>query len=94
MGDGGICTSSHFLPGEWVRMVELCRDGKLAEARDLHYRLLPLAKAMFCEPNPAPLKAALKLVGHDCGAPRLPMTLAGEPCVAMLRKVLGELGLI
>jgi 4-hydroxy-tetrahydrodipicolinate synthase len=93
-GHGGICTSSHFLPGEWLRLVELCNAGKLAEARALHYRLLPLAKAMFCEPNPQPLKAALKLVGHDCGDPRLPMMPAGDKCIASLRGVLADLGLV
>jgi 4-hydroxy-tetrahydrodipicolinate synthase len=93
-GHGGICTSSHFVPGEWVRLVELTQAGKIDEARALHYRLLPLAKALFREPNPTPLKAALNLVGITVGDPRLPMLPASEACQTQLRSVLQGLGLL
>jgi len=93
-GHGGICTSSHLLPGEWVRMVELCRANKLDEARALHYRLLPLAKALFVEPNPVPLKYALNLLGIAVGPPRLPLVPASEKCRAAVRAALQGLGLL
>lgn len=93
-GHGGICTSSHFLPGEWLRIYELCRENRLAEARDLHYRLLPLAKALFCEPNPTPLKAGLELLGFPVGTPRLPMMPATEKCIAQVRAALEAVGLL
>jgi 4-hydroxy-tetrahydrodipicolinate synthase len=93
-GHGGICTSAHFLPGEWVRLLEYTQTGKLAEARRLHYKLLPLAQALFCEPNPTPLKAALNLVGMEVGAPRLPMMPATDACIARLRSVLHGLGML
>ena len=93
-GHGGICTSSHFLPGEWVRMVDLVKDGKMEEARTLHYRLLPLAKALFVEPNPTPLKAALNMIGIEVGQPRLPMMPASDACQAKLRSALEGLGLL
>ena len=93
-GHGGICTSSHFLPGEWVRMVELMRAGKMNEARALHYRLLPLAKVLFCEPNPTPLKAALNLLGMEVGEPRLPMLPASDASKAKIQAVLAGLGLV
>jgi len=93
-GHGGICTSSHFLPREWLRIYELCVAQKLDEARALHYRLLPLAKALFCEPNPSPLKAGLNLVGIPVGDPRLPMMPATDACVDKMRTVLQGLGLI
>lgn len=93
-GHGGICTSSHFLPGEWLRMVELLKANRLEEARALHYRLLPLAQALFCEPNPAPLKAALNMVGMQVGDPRLPLVPASDKCKALLREALRGLGLL
>ena len=93
-GHGGICTSSHFLPGEWVRLVELIHADKLAEARQLHYFLLPLAQALFCEPNPAPLKVALELVGIPVGNPRLPLMPASEKCRAAVRKALESVRMI
>ncbi|HOF89763.1 MAG TPA: 4-hydroxy-tetrahydrodipicolinate synthase [Armatimonadota bacterium] len=93
-GHGGICTSSHFLPGEWNRMVALLRENRLDEARALHYRLLPLAKALFLEPNPCPLKAGLELLGFPVGAPRLPMVPAGAQAAAAVRAALEGLGLL
>jgi len=93
-GHGGICTSSHFLPGEWVRLVNLTQAGKLEDARKLHYKLLPLAQILFCEPNPTPLKAALNLVGMEVGSPRLPMMPATPGCIDKIHGVLQELGLL
>lgn len=93
-GHGGICTSSHFLPGEWLRLVELIRADKLEEARRLHYFLLPLTKALFCEPNPVPLKAALNMLGVPVGLPRLPLMPATEKCQAAVRKALEGVGLL
>jgi 4-hydroxy-tetrahydrodipicolinate synthase len=93
-GHGGICTSSHFLPGEWVRLVDLVAAGELAEARALHYRLLPLAKGLFCEPNPVPLKAALAMVGMPVGDPRLPLVAATDQCKATVRAALEASGVL
>jgi len=93
-GHGGICTSSHFLPGEWLRLVELCQANRLNEARALHYRLLPLAKALFIDPNPAPLKAGLNMLGIEVGGPRLPLAPATEKCQAAVRAALRGLGLL
>lgn len=92
-GHGGICTSSHFLPGEWVRLVELTKAGKIDEARALHYRLLPLTKVLFCEPNPSPLKAGLNLLGLEMGDPRLPLLPASDCCIEKVRAVINELEL-
>jgi len=93
-GHGGICTSAHFLPGEWLRMVRLLTADKLEEARRLHYRLLPLAQALFCEPSPAPLKAGLNMLGIEVGDPRLPLVPATEKCRAQVRAALHGLGLL
>jgi len=93
-GHGGICTSSHFLPGEWVRMVDLIKTNQLDAARALHYRLLPLATAMFVEPNPTPLKAGLNMIGIDVGDPRLPMLPASEKCQTQVRAALQGLALL
>jgi len=93
-GHGGICTSAHILPGEWLRLVELCQANRLDEARALHYRLLPLAKALFVDPNPVPLKVALNLLGIEVGGPRLPLAPASEKCQTQVRAALQGLGLL
>jgi 4-hydroxy-tetrahydrodipicolinate synthase len=93
-GTGGIGTSYHIAPAEFVRLVDLVETGQLAEARALHYRLVGLTHAMFCEPNPAPVKAALNMVGIEVGDPRSPILPASEPCRQRLRAELVKLGLI
>jgi 4-hydroxy-tetrahydrodipicolinate synthase len=92
-GKGAIAASAHIATREWVKMVEMVSDGKLEEARALHYRLLPLAKVLFIEANPAPLKAALEILGLPAGNPRMPVLSATEKCRAQVRAVLADLGL-
>ena len=91
-GHGGICASAHILPGEWLRIVKLVQQGDIEGARALHYRLLPLAKVLFCEPNPAPLKAALNMMGLYVGDPRLPILPVTEAAKEKIRAVLRKVG--
>jgi len=93
-GVGGILADAHILPGEWRRMVELVAAGEIAEAREIHYRLLPLSKALFIETNPAPVKAALEIMGICPATMRLPLLPATDGCRAVLREELGKLGVI
>ena len=93
-GSGGITASAHILPSEFRKIVELVSAGKIEEAREIHYRLLPLIRAVFFESNPAPLKAALRMIGVEVGDPRLPIMPASDKCRAVLRQALGGLNLL
>jgi 4-hydroxy-tetrahydrodipicolinate synthase len=93
-GVGGILADAHILPGEWRRMVELIAAGSIAAAREIHYRLLPITRALFLETNPAPVKAALELLGVASADTRLPLLPATAPCRAALREELDKLGLL
>jgi 4-hydroxy-tetrahydrodipicolinate synthase len=93
-GVGGILADAHILPGEWLRMVELIADERIAAARKIHYRLLPISHALFKETNPAPVKAVLELLGICHAETRLPLLPASEACRALLREELGKLGLV
>jgi 4-hydroxy-tetrahydrodipicolinate synthase len=68
--------------------------GDAARARQVHYRLLPLADALFVETNPIPVKAALAMMGQIAADIRLPLHPASAPVLARLRAVLGETGLL
>ena len=92
-GRGAIAASAHIATREWVKMVELMGQGKMSEAKEIHYRLLPLSKVLFIEANPAPLKAALEMLGLPAGEPRLPILPATEKCREQIRAVLGGMGL-
>jgi 4-hydroxy-tetrahydrodipicolinate synthase len=59
--------------------------GDVRRATELHLRLLPLHRNMFCEPSPAPAKWALSRLGRCRPTLRLPlveMTDAGKAAVA------------
>jgi len=94
-GHGGIMTSSHVLPGEFVSLVEAVKKSDLEEARRIHYRLLPLVRMMFKEPNPAPAKAAMKLMGIiDSDELRLPLLPVSAACREDIAGVLHGLKLL
>jgi 4-hydroxy-tetrahydrodipicolinate synthase len=75
-------------------MVKLISAGELAAAREIHFRLLPIAKALFLETNPVPVKAAMEILGLVGGETRLPLLPATESCRQVLRKELSQLGLL
>ncbi|SDV50713.1 4-hydroxy-tetrahydrodipicolinate synthase [Chitinasiproducens palmae] len=60
---GGIISSSNLVPKQWAAVLRLAQEGRLAEAIALHASLRPLIDAVFAEPNPAPIKAAMTLLG-------------------------------
>jgi 4-hydroxy-tetrahydrodipicolinate synthase len=93
-GTGGILADAHILPREWRRMVDLIAAGKLAEAREIHFRLLPIAKVLFLETNPVPVKAAMEMLGLVGGETRLPLVPATEACRAAVRREMEKLGLL
>ncbi|HEY7487922.1 MAG TPA: 4-hydroxy-tetrahydrodipicolinate synthase [Streptosporangiaceae bacterium] len=56
---GGITASATLAPAAYATMAEAVRTGDAATARSLHDGLLPLVDALFAEPSPGVLKAAL-----------------------------------
>jgi 4-hydroxy-tetrahydrodipicolinate synthase len=85
---GGMLAGSNLFPRVWTRIFELAAGGRLAEASELHARLQPATEALYAEPNPAPIKAAMNLLGLRAGAVIAPMLEASAACVARLREVL------
>jgi 4-hydroxy-tetrahydrodipicolinate synthase len=93
-GAGVISTSANVAPAEMAELVTAARGGDFARARAIHYRLLPLFDALFCETNPIPLKAALAAMGRIGDEIRLPLTEITQPNRERLKVVLKELGLL
>ena len=71
---GVISVLSNVLPAQTQAMALAALDGDLDTATALQQELQPLVELLFCEPNPIPVKAAMRYIGFDCGAPRLPLT--------------------
>lgn len=77
---GLISTTANVAPREIAELTELALAGRNAEAHALHYRLLPLMRALFLETNPIPVKAAVAMLGLCEDELRLPLvTLSAEP---------------
>jgi 4-hydroxy-tetrahydrodipicolinate synthase len=93
-GKGVISTASNVAPGEVVDLVRAFRTGDLDRARAVHYRLMPLLDALFCETNPIPVKAALAMRGAIHEELRLPLVPISNGNRERLQSVLKELGLL
>ncbi len=91
-GRGVISVASNLLPREVSRATSLALESSPAKARQAHLALLPVFEAMFLEPNPAPVKAALSMQGKMSDVVRLPLVAAGEVTRTAIRFALAELG--
>lgn len=87
-GQGIISVLSNVLPVETQAMALAALDGDFDTAADLQIRMLPLIEALFSEVNPIPVKAAMKLIGYDCGECRLPLTPLSPENLEKLKKLL------
>ena len=92
-GHGNISVSANVVP---KRMHELCvaaMAGNAALASKLHFELIELNQQLFCEPNPIPVKEALRLMGRIGPGLRLPLTPLQSAFHPPLRAALQALGL-
>ncbi len=95
-GDGVISVGSNLLPKLFADLCAAVRDGRLDDARRLHYRHLPLTRALFTTTNPIAIKAAMAMTGRMGPEIRLPLTALPDdgPEYAGLRQALDTLELL
>lgn len=87
---GLVSVLGNVLPRETKALVDAARAADLARAQRLHQALLPLMDALFLEPNPIPVKAALKLLGLSAEHVRLPLVAAEATTVQKLEQALAQ----
>lgn len=92
-GKGVISVLANVAPVEVSRMARAYLEGETEEARRLQLRFLPLVAALFREPNPVPVKAAVAMLGFAAGEPRLPLLEASPAVQDELRREMEALGL-
>lgn len=85
---GVISVVSNVAPGQVSALCAAWLAGRREEALGIHRELAALGKALFLESNPIPVKAAMRILGRDSGAVRLPLTPATQATVDRLRQVL------
>ncbi|MEM9458496.1 MAG: 4-hydroxy-tetrahydrodipicolinate synthase [Myxococcota bacterium] len=94
-GNGVISVGSNVAPALFAELCNAAAQGRWDEARTLHYRQLPLTRALFSSANPEPTKAALAMLGQIEPTLRLPLRVLPDdhPTRAELRRVLESLEL-
>ncbi len=93
-GTGIISVVANIVPRDVADLVQAFENGDLLKAQKLHYKLLPLIKAVFLETNPVPVKTAMGLLGMCEPGLRLPMAAMSQDNTAKLKKALQDYGLL
>ncbi|MDE2176237.1 MAG: 4-hydroxy-tetrahydrodipicolinate synthase [Betaproteobacteria bacterium] len=92
-GHGNISVSANVVPRRMHQLCTAAMAGNAALASKLHFELIELNQLLFCEPNPIPVKEALRLMGRIGSGLRLPLTPLQPTFHAPLRAALQALGL-
>ena len=85
---GLISVVSNIEPEITGSMIGAALDGDFDTATALQLSLLPLIDALFQEVNPIPAKAAMAMIGYDCGSCRMPLCSPSEETSALLKDLL------
>ena len=93
-GCGLISVASNEAPRQMTALTRACIEENLEEARRLNRELMPLMKANFIEASPAPVKAALGMMGKTEATARLPIVPVSTTTKERLRTILTDLRLI
>ena len=93
-GTGVISVLSNILPKVVADLVNAMANKEYDKAREIHFKWLPLIKAMFMETNPIPVKTAMAMMGLCSDEMRLPMCSMSDEHIAALKAILKQYGLI
>jgi 4-hydroxy-tetrahydrodipicolinate synthase len=92
---GVVSVVSNLVPARVQALCDAFLSDRFAEAQEIHRGLFPLAKGLLSlDVNPVPLKAAMRLLGRDSGAVRLPLAEASKETVARIGEILAGAGLV
>ncbi len=92
-GKGVISVLSHVLPRETHDMVIKTMSGDISAGAELQLKYFKLAKALFIEVNPIPVKAAVNMMGFNAGPLRMPLTEMEEGNKKILRQAMEDAGI-
>ena len=91
---GVISVLSNVAPRETHDMCAEFFKGNVEASRAIQLKAMPLIKALFCEVNPIPVKAAMNLMGKNVGEPRLPLTVMEPAHQEILKKAMKDFGIL
>lgn len=93
-GAGVISVLSNLMPKQTAELCARFFRGDLAGAAELQLKYQRLTKALFCEVNPIPVKAAMAAMGFCENYLRLPLTPMEDAHAQALYGLMREQGLI
>ncbi|HUZ93368.1 MAG TPA: 4-hydroxy-tetrahydrodipicolinate synthase [Edaphobacter sp.] len=93
-GSGLISVASNAIPGQMSRMIGAAMENDWVTARRINRQFFRLMQAHFWEPNPAPIKAVLSMLGRCEDVLRLPMVPVSAATRRKLECMVGELGML
>ena len=91
---GVISTCSNAVPREMHDLADAALAGDFAKSREMHFKLLPLMRALFVETNPIPIKQALAYMGKCANELRMPLVPMTAGPAERLRVAMKELRLV
>lgn len=92
-GVGVISVLANIAPRDTSEMVKSFLGGDIRTAMDLQLRYLPLINALFAEPNPIPVKTAVRWLGYDAGPVRAPLVEIDPQVANKLQQVMADVGI-
>jgi 4-hydroxy-tetrahydrodipicolinate synthase len=94
-GAGGILVSSHLIGPQMREIWEAAQEGDIARAREIDAQLQTIYAATMVAPNPAPVKAALEILGVlESARVRLPLVEVTSDEQAQVKAALDAAGLL
>lgn len=93
-GKGIVSVVANIVPQDVAGLVNAFNAGDLQKAQELHYKMVPLNKAMFIETNPLPVKTSLAMMGKIQKEFRLPLTPMQPANEDKLHAVLSTYGVV
>tara|TARA_B100001094_G_scaffold314713_1_gene353865 strand:- start:246 stop:1148 length:903 start_codon:yes stop_codon:yes gene_type:complete len=87
---GVISVITNIFPEEFIRLRSFFLQGDHQKALKIHNALLPVIDMMFCEPNPAPLKAALHIRGICADYLRPPLVSVTKENYLKIEKIMDQ----
>lgn len=93
-GLGVISVLSNVCPQETHDIVAKYLDGDKEDSKALMDKYMKLAKTLFCDVNPIPVKEAVNLMGYKAGHCRMPLVDLSDENKKLMKETLEEYGLI
>jgi len=91
---GVISVLANVLPKQTSDICHSFFEGDIKRSLELQLKYLEFTNLLFCETNPIPIKAAMKLMGYKVGDLRLPLCDISDKNLALLIESMKKLNIL